>query len=47
MTHLDLTERILRLRSVPVFRTVPASALAALASSIRARGSDKGEALQR
>jgi CRP-like cAMP-binding protein len=47
VTHLDLTERILRLRSVPVFRTVPASTLAALASSIRARGFDKGEALQR
>lgn len=47
MRQLDLTERILRLRMVPVFRSMDAGTLAALAASIRPRGYEKGELLQR
>lgn len=47
MPQLDPTERILRLRMVPVFRTMPAATLAALAGSLRPRTFERGEALLR
>jgi CRP-like cAMP-binding protein len=45
--QLELTERILRLRGVPTFRTLPASALAQLASSMRTVTFKRGEILLR
>ncbi len=45
MRRLELTERILRLRSVPVFRGLPANELAQLAASIRPRTFTRGDVL--
>jgi CRP-like cAMP-binding protein len=45
--QLELTERILRLRGVPVLRGMPANELAQLAASIRHRTFQRGEILLR
>jgi CRP-like cAMP-binding protein len=45
--QLELTERMLRLRSVPVFRAMAANDLAQLAASIRPRAFARGEVLLR
>jgi CRP-like cAMP-binding protein len=47
MRQLDLTERLLRLRGVPVFRSMTASALAPLAASIRSNTFEKGQVILR
>lgn len=47
MRQLDLTERILRLRMVPVFRTMPAPTLAQLARAVRTRTFRSGDTLLR
>ena len=47
MRQHELTERILRLRSVPTMRTLPAGALASLAATMRAVTFKKGEVLLR
>ncbi|MBX3232352.1 MAG: cyclic nucleotide-binding domain-containing protein [Labilithrix sp.] len=47
MRRLDLTERLLRLRGVPVFRSIPTSALASLAASIRSNTFEKGQVILR
>lgn len=43
----DLTERLIRLRMVPVFAALPSSELALIASTLRARTFEKGEVLLR
>lgn len=45
--QLDLTERLLRLRGVPVFQAMSTQALASLAASIRSHTFDKGAVLLR
>jgi CRP-like cAMP-binding protein len=47
VSQLEMTERILRLRSVPTLRELPASALAQLAASLRSVAFRKGEILLR
>ena len=47
MRQHDLTERILRLRGVPVFKTMKAGELAPLAATIRSATFEKGEVLLR
>lgn len=47
MRQLDLTERILRLRGVPVFRNLSATALAPLAASMRSNTFEKGDVILR
>lgn len=47
MRQLDLTERLLRLRGVPVFRNLSATALAPLAASIRSNTFEKGDVILR
>ena len=47
MRQLDLTERVFRLRGIPMFKSMSASELAPLASSLRARKFQKGELLLR
>lgn len=47
MRQRDLTERILRLRGVPVFKTMKASELAPLAATIRSAAFEKGDVLLR
>lgn len=47
MRQLELTERILQLRSVPVLRALDAKNLAALAASVRPRSFRAGEVLLR
>ncbi len=47
MRQLDVTERILRLRMVPVFRSMPAASLAQLAAAIRPRTFRRGEVVLR
>ena len=47
MRQLDLTERLLRLRGVPVFRNLSATALAPLAASMRSNTFEKGDVLLR
>lgn len=47
MRQLDLTERILRLRLVPVFRGMPGGTLAQLAAAVRPRTFETGETLLR
>lgn len=47
MRQLELTERIVRLRSVPIFRGVATSDLAQLAASMRQRSFEKGEVVIR
>lgn len=45
MRQLDLTERLLRLRGVPLFRSMSTTELAPLAASLRARKFQKGDVL--
>ena len=45
MRQLDLTERLLRLRGVPLFRSMTTSDLAPLAASLRSRKFQKGDVL--
>jgi CRP-like cAMP-binding protein len=45
--QLDLTERLLRLRAVPVFRPLTAAELAPLAATVRSRTFEKGDVLLR
>jgi CRP-like cAMP-binding protein len=45
--QLELTERLLRLRGVPVFRPLPAGDLAQIAESIRPRTFERGDVLLR
>ncbi len=47
MRQLELTERILRLRGVPVFQALPGADLAQIAESIRTRTFEKGDVLLR
>jgi CRP-like cAMP-binding protein len=47
MRQLDLTERLLRLRGVPVFRSLTPSALAPLAASMRSNTFEKGQVILR
>ena len=47
MLQLEITERIMRLRGVPVFKTVSTSDLAQLANSMRARAFQPGEIIMR
>lgn len=47
MRQLDLTERLLRLRGVPVFRSMTASQLAPLAASIRSNTFERGQVILR
>lgn len=47
MRQLDLTERLLRLRGVPTFRSLPTSQLAPLAASIRSNTFEKGAVILR
>lgn len=47
MRQLDLTERLLRLRGVPVFRSLTPAALAPLAASIRSNTFEKGQVILR
>ena len=45
MRQLDLTERLLRLRGVPMFRSMTTTELAPLAASLRSRKFQKGDLL--
>ena len=47
MRQLELTERIMRLRGVPVFKGVSSGELAQLASALRARSFEKGAVIIR
>lgn len=47
MRQLELTERIMRLRSVPMFRGVATTDLVQVAASMRARSFEKGEIMIR
>lgn len=47
MRQHDLTERLLRLRGVPIFRSMPTSALAPLAASMRSNTYEKGTVMLR
>ncbi|MFO0736544.1 MAG: cyclic nucleotide-binding domain-containing protein [Labilithrix sp.] len=47
MRQLDLTERLLRLRGVPVFRSMSATQLAPLAASMRSNTFEKGQVILR
>ena len=47
MRQLDLTERLLRLRGVPMFRSMTTTELAPLAASLRSRKFQKGDVLLR
>ncbi len=47
MRQLEMTERIMRLRGVPVFKGVSSSELAQLASSIRERSFERGDVIIR
>lgn len=47
MRQLELTERIMRLRSVPIFRGVATTDLVQVASSMRQRSFEKGEVIIR
>ncbi|MCA9590656.1 MAG: cyclic nucleotide-binding domain-containing protein [Myxococcales bacterium] len=45
MHQLEITERVIRLRSVPVFRTMPGADLAQLAATVRSKTWSAGEVL--
>lgn len=47
MRQLDLTERVLRLRGVPVFRSMSTNALASLAATMRSNTFEKGQVILR